>query len=207
MKFSKWSTNQPLEFRAFLSLVLISMGQTSLALAEYETIDPATLEGTNALIFHAAGRTMLYTVQGWNHLATQEAAKVSQLYGATETADEKFLVAALHHPARRGQRMYAGVNLFLALAGMGVAARHIWLERFPRPGGGCSAGLDYWLEKFPLSEVIRRIFAGTPECGEVQWRLLGLSIPEQTLILFLFFFVLILYLIKKSGEAAALLSS
>ena len=72
-QFSKWSTNQPVEFRGFLSLALLSLGQTSFALAEFETIDLKTVEGTNAVTWYRLGRTILYAWQGWNHRAAQEA--------------------------------------------------------------------------------------------------------------------------------------
>ena len=110
-----------------------------------------------------------------------------------------FFVAAIHNPARSGQKKYAAVNLIWALAGIGVGARHVWLQYYPNPSAGCAAGLDYMLEKFPLGEVMKRVFAGTSDCSEVQWRFLGLSIPEQTLILFLAFTAVTLFqLLRKT---------
>ena len=110
-----------------------------------------------------------------------------------------FLIAALHNPARLGQRIYAGINLVLVILGMIVGARHVWLQHYP-PQGGCAAGLDYMLQHFPLSEVIRRVFAGSPDCSEVQWRFLGLSIPEQTLLVFLAFAVAILFQLFRKTD-------
>ncbi len=92
-----WSTNQPIEFRAFLSLAFVSVGQGSVALAEFEAVDPASLEDTNAVALYRTGRSVLYAVQGWNHLAAQEAELLNELYGSSEeTIDGRCIVAGVH---------------------------------------------------------------------------------------------------------------
>ena len=48
----------------------------------------------------------------------------------------------------------------------------------------CGPGLDYMLQTFPLTETIREVLSGSGECAKVE-TLLGLSIPEWTLMLFL----------------------
>ncbi|HSR62235.1 MAG TPA: disulfide bond formation protein B, partial [Gammaproteobacteria bacterium] len=54
----------------------------------------------------------------------------------------------------------------------------------------CGPGLDYMLEVFPLQEVLQMVFSGSGECAEVQWRFLGLSIPEWSLVCFAGFIIL-----------------
>jgi len=68
-----WSTNQTLEFKAFLALVFVMLGQSDFALAELESVDPANLQSTNALAIYHGGRALLYALQGWNQLAAPEA--------------------------------------------------------------------------------------------------------------------------------------
>jgi len=96
-----------------------------------------------------------------------------------------FLIAALHNPTRTGRIIYAFLTFSLAVAGMAVTGRHIWLQNLPADQvPECGATLDYMLETAPLLETLEFIFKGSGECAEVQWTFLGLSIPEQTLILF-----------------------
>ncbi|HFD78877.1 MAG TPA: disulfide bond formation protein B [Gammaproteobacteria bacterium] len=96
-----------------------------------------------------------------------------------------FLLALLHNPGRRGQRVYAGLNLALALAGIATAGRHIWLQHLPPERvPECGASLEFMLEHAPLPEVLDYILQGSGECAAIQWSFLGLSIPEQTLLLF-----------------------
>jgi len=93
-----WSTNQPIEFRVFLSFAFLSVGQGSLAMAEFEAIDPTSLEDANAMAYYRVGRTILYIEQGWNHLAVREVALFNELSAPTEETIEggRFIVAALH---------------------------------------------------------------------------------------------------------------
>lgn len=89
-----------------------------------------------------------------------------------------FLIAAIHNPARTGARVYGGLAALAALAGIGISARHIWIQAQP-PGtvAACGADLDYLMEIMPLTEVVSKVLTGSGECGKVDWTLLGLSMP------------------------------
>jgi disulfide bond formation protein DsbB len=45
----------------------------------------------------------------------------------------------------------------------------------------CGASLDYMLEVLPLAEVMAKVFTGSGECGTIDWRFLGLSMPAWVL--------------------------
>ncbi|HSD75045.1 MAG TPA: disulfide bond formation protein B [Steroidobacteraceae bacterium] len=94
-----------------------------------------------------------------------------------------FLIAALHDPQKTGARIYGVLIDLAALAGIAVAARHIYIQSLP-PGQvpSCGATLDYMLEVFPLTQVIRTVLTGSGECGVVDWTFLGLSMPWWVLI-------------------------
>jgi disulfide bond formation protein DsbB len=94
------------------------------------------------------------------------------------------LAAALHGPGRLGQRIYAGLLAAVALAGLGVAARQVWLQHNPPPVAECGPGLEYMLESFPLTQLLPALFQGSGDCAKVVWTFLGLSIPEWALACF-----------------------
>lgn len=95
------------------------------------------------------------------------------------------LVAALHGPGPLGRRIYAVISGLFALVGGGVAARHVWLQHLPEDQvPACGPGLEYMLEHFPFSETLKLILMGDGNCAEVLWTFAGLSIPEQSLLLF-----------------------
>ena len=96
-----------------------------------------------------------------------------------------FLAATLHNPSGWGAKAYGLIIGFTATIGIVIATRHLWLQQLPPDQAPrCGPGLDYLLLTFPLSEVIREVFTGSGECATVD-RVLGLSIPAWTLLLFL----------------------
>jgi disulfide bond formation protein DsbB len=97
------------------------------------------------------------------------------------------LIAAVHDPRGAMLKLYGALVILFALAGAGVAARHSWLQRFPVETYSCGADLGVLLNTLPLARALPAIFEGTGECSEVQWRLLGLSIPEWALVWFVIF--------------------
>jgi len=94
-----------------------------------------------------------------------------------------FLLATLHNPRATGARIYGFLIGLLAFAGVGVAGRHIWLQHLPKDQvPACGPGLDYMLQNFPLSDVMRELLHGSGECAEKGWTFLSLGIPEWSLI-------------------------
>ena len=91
------------------------------------------------------------------------------------------LLAAIHNPARTGQRIYAWLVVAGATLGVLIAGRHIWLQNLP-PGEvpECGPGLNYMLENFPLSEVLSTVLRGSGSCAEVIWTFMGMSMPMWT---------------------------
>ncbi len=94
-----------------------------------------------------------------------------------------FLMAAVHGPRGGGRRVYALLQAVAALAGMGVAARHVWLQNLPpEKVPACGPGLDFMLESFPFMETLQMVFTGSGECATSDWQLLGLGMPAWVFI-------------------------
>jgi protein dithiol:quinone oxidoreductase len=94
-----------------------------------------------------------------------------------------FLLAALHHPHGAGRRVYGVAIGVFALATLAVAARQLYIQHLP-PGSipSCGAPLAMMLRFLPVTEVIRKVLSGSGECGEVNWRFLGLAMPAWVLL-------------------------
>lgn len=96
-----------------------------------------------------------------------------------------FVIAALHNPKKTGARVYAGIIGLVALFGMAVAGRHIWIQHMPKDEvPACGPGLDYMLENFPMADVLKELVHGSGECAERGWMFLTLGIPEWSFIWF-----------------------
>ena len=95
------------------------------------------------------------------------------------------LVAALHAPAGAGARAYALLGVIAAASGIGIAGRHLYLQSLPPDEvPACGPGLEYLWDTFPMLDMLRLVFTGSGECAEVNWSLLGLSMPGWVLIWF-----------------------
>jgi disulfide bond formation protein DsbB len=94
-----------------------------------------------------------------------------------------FLVAALHQPAGSGRYVYACLIGIAALLTIGVAARHLYVQSLP-PGSlpSCGAPLSMLVKFTPVFKLIRKVLTGSGECGEVNWRFLGLAMPAWVLV-------------------------
>jgi protein dithiol:quinone oxidoreductase len=94
-----------------------------------------------------------------------------------------FLLAGIHHPRRWGAAVYGVLLSVAALATMGVAARHLWIQHLPEGSvPACGAGLAYMMQIFPLTDVIRKVLSGSGECAKITWSFLGLSMPGWVFI-------------------------
>lgn len=96
------------------------------------------------------------------------------------------LIAAVFNPKSMVTRLLLWLG---SLVGIGwaaiVAGRHVWLQHLPADQvPSCGPGLDYWLDTLPMQQVLKEVFAGSGECASIDWTFMGLSIPEQSLILF-----------------------
>jgi disulfide bond formation protein DsbB len=94
-----------------------------------------------------------------------------------------FLLATLHDPRGWGSRVYGLLIVVAAAATLGVAARHVWIQHLPADQvPTCGASLNYLLDIFPLTKVIRTVLTGSGECAKITWTLFGLSMPTWVAI-------------------------
>lgn len=109
-----------------------------------------------------------------------------------------FLLAALHGPGPTGTRVYAVLLLITNGVGGAIASRHVWIQHLPKDQvPECGPGLSYLLDTFPLAAVVRKVLSGSGECATVGWTLLGMSIPEWTLLSFIAMALWGLWLARK----------
>jgi disulfide bond formation protein DsbB len=94
-----------------------------------------------------------------------------------------FFLAALHNPKRIAARVYSGLIAALALTGVVVAGRHIWIQHLPKDQvPACGPGLDFMLKNFPMADVWQELMHGSGECAAKGWTFLTLGIPEWSLM-------------------------
>ena len=112
-----------------------------------------------------------------------------------------FLLALIFNPQRLGQRIFSFIALLFSGLGIAVCLRHLWLQSLPKDQvPECSPGLQYMLETFPIGETLRTLFNSAGECAEIKWTFMGLSIPGQTLLVFIGFALLALVQLLRKQD-------
>lgn len=106
-----------------------------------------------------------------------------------------FLLGVLHGPLARGARTVYGVlGLLAAAAGAGIAGRHVYVQLLPKDmGSSCGPPLSFLSQTMGPLEVLRTVLTGTGDCGNIDWRFLGLSMPMWSLVWFVLLALWALY--------------
>lgn len=103
------------------------------------------------------------------------------------------LVAGLHAPRGGGRLAYGVLALMPALAGAGIATRHVWLTHLPPDQvPSCGPPLAFMMETNAFTDVIRKVLTGSGECATVDWTFVGLSMPAWSLLWFVLLTLLVL---------------
>ncbi len=111
------------------------------------------------------------------------------------------LAGAIHQPRRRGAAAYAAALALVALAGLGVAVRHVWLLHHPKFGCGIDV-LEQFVNELPTASLLPWLFHASGECTAPHEPTLGLQVPEWSLIWFSLLFLAASFFAYKSLSAA-----
>jgi protein dithiol:quinone oxidoreductase len=93
------------------------------------------------------------------------------------------LAAYVHNPGRTGARIYGGLAIVAAGAGIGFAWRQLWLQNLPADQvPECGPGLNFIMDVFPLWEAIAMVLKGSGDCAKIDWTFFGLSMAGWVVI-------------------------
>lgn len=113
-----------------------------------------------------------------------------------------FFLAWAHNPRQFGQRCYAALGGILSITGIGLNLRHIWLQSLSADlAGECGPGLEYLLLNAPLQEVLSTLLNGSGKCTYTNGTLIGLTLPQLTLLLFLFLSLIDIIQLRKKRRS------
>ena len=101
------------------------------------------------------------------------------------------------------RRIHSLLILIMALLGVLLAARQIWIRHLP-PGHipPCAADFYYMVKYFPFKQTLLALIQGTAECTKDTWTLFGIDLPTWSLLWFVFFMmvgVYQLYVVRMSA--------
>nr|WP_206370666.1 disulfide bond formation protein B [Solimonas marina] len=106
-----------------------------------------------------------------------------------------FLVGVIHGPKAAGRWAYAGLAALVAVVGIGIAWRHVWLQGLPPDQvPACGPTLDYLREIMPINQVIITVLKGDGSCAKIDAQWLGITLPGWVLVSFIGFTLYSLFL-------------
>lgn len=113
------------------------------------------------------------------------------------------LVAIIHHPKGWGGRIYAFLQIPVAILGLTIALRQIWIQSLPLDQvPACGPGINYLLQEFPLQKVAQIVWAGSSDCAIVTWRFWTLSMASWSAILFCVLLIISVFTMLKRYNGA-----
>lgn len=96
-----------------------------------------------------------------------------------------FLAGALHKPLPFWIRAQGFGVFFVASLGIATAARQIWIMGLPPDQvPPCAPDLTYMIQNLPLTQTLSLLLMGTADCAKDTFRLIGLNLPEWTILFF-----------------------
>lgn len=111
--------------------------------------------------------------------------------GAMYACGAGFLLGAIHGlltgangPRGWARWLWSSGAALGALAGVGIAARHVWLQANPEQAGSCSGSLAFLAEIEGWIPAITSVLKGQVDCARIDAAWLGLSLPAWTLVAF-----------------------
>ncbi len=94
------------------------------------------------------------------------------------------LVAAAHRPAGAVRWLYAGLLDLWATLGAAVAGWQVYLTYHPQAAECGISPEERFLNGLPLAQWWPAMFEANGDCTRVDWKFLGLSVPELSLAAF-----------------------
>jgi protein dithiol:quinone oxidoreductase len=110
-------------------------------------------------------------------------------------------VGLLHNP-RWG--IYPLLTALAAAIGGAFSIRQLWLQSLPPDQvPACAPNINYMIEVFPASDVLRAMTEGTGDCAAVDWTFLGLSFAGWALVGFTAIVVLCVLQLRAGNRPTA----
>lgn len=103
------------------------------------------------------------------------------------------LIAAAHRPAGAARWAYAGLLDLWATLGAAVAGWQVYLTYHPHAAECGISPEERFLNGLPLAKWWPAMFEANGDCTRVDWKFLGLSVPELSLIAFILLSFIAIY--------------
>jgi disulfide bond formation protein DsbB len=109
-----------------------------------------------------------------------------------------FFAAAIVPSGSRSQRALFRTAAVITLGGVGIAGYQSYLQLSPAPlVAQCSASLSYMLDSLAATELLAQLLNATGDCSDTSFRILGLTMAQASLLVFLCFSLSLVALLRR----------
>ena len=101
------------------------------------------------------------------------------------------VIAVVHNPQQLGQRIYAVLSISMVIVGSYFSGKQLWLQSLAEDQvPSCGIPVEYLFDYFSITEAFTMLIQGDGNCAEIQWQLMGLSMPGWVMASFIGFGVI-----------------
>jgi len=105
------------------------------------------------------------------------------------------------------QRGLVWIAAALTMLGLGVAGYQTYLQLFPpSAAASCSASLSYMLDTMAVTDVLARVLHASGDCSDTSFKILGLTMAQASLLIFLGFSAVITGVLLRAPVKASQLA-
>jgi disulfide bond formation protein DsbB len=108
------------------------------------------------------------------------------------------IFAFIHNPKGLSRQIYYGFITAFSLSGLVLALHHSWIIRYPEAFQCGISAEEEFLNALSIANWWPSMFEANGDCADVKWELMSLTIPNWSVIFFLFLLITSAYILFAS---------
>ena len=108
------------------------------------------------------------------------------------------IFAFIHNPRGLGRKIYYSFITVFSLSGLVLALHHSWIIRYPEAFQCGISAEEEFLNGLSIANWWPSMFEANGDCADVKWEFMSLTIPNWSVIFFLFILITSVYMLFTS---------
>ena len=108
------------------------------------------------------------------------------------------IFAFIHNPRGLGRKIYFSFITVFSLSGLILALHHSWIIRYPEAFQCGISAEEEFLNGLSIANWWPSMFEANGDCADVKWEFMSLTIPNWSVIFFLFLLITSAYILFTS---------
>ena len=108
------------------------------------------------------------------------------------------IFAFIHNPRGLSRKIYYSFITVFSLSGLVLALHHSWIIRYPEAFQCGISAEEEFLNSLSIANLWPSMFEANGDCADVKWEFMSLTIPNWSVIFFLFILITSVYMLFTS---------